>query len=76
MLRSRRGTILLQLFFATAVALIIAVGLVSVAFVRSYARTVEQLVLLDDLPRAMAELAAGPGRRRFGFQRSSRRASR
>ena len=59
MLRSRRGTILLQLFFATAVALIIAVGLVSVAFVRSYARTVEELVLLDDLPRAMAALAAG-----------------
>jgi len=58
MLRSRRGTILLQLFFATAVALIIAVGLVSVAFVRSYALTVEELVLLDDLPRAMAELAA------------------
>ena len=58
MLRSKRGTILLQLFFATAVALIIAGGLVSVAFVRSYARTVEQLVLLEDLPRAMAELAA------------------
>lgn len=58
MLRSKRGTILLQLFFATAVALIIAVGLVSVAFVRSYARTVEQLVLVDDLPSAMAALAA------------------
>jgi len=58
MLRSKRGTILLQLFFATAVALIIVVGLVSVAFVKSYARTVEQLVLLDDLPRAMAALAA------------------
>ena len=58
MLRSKRGTILLQLFFATAVALIIAVGLVSVGFVRSYARTVEQLVLLEELPRAMAELAA------------------
>jgi light-regulated signal transduction histidine kinase (bacteriophytochrome) len=58
MLRSRRGTILLQLFFATAMALIIVVGLVSVAFVRSYARTVEELVLLEDLPRAMAALAA------------------
>jgi light-regulated signal transduction histidine kinase (bacteriophytochrome) len=58
MLRSKRGTILLQLFFATAVALIIAVGLVSIAFVRSYARTVEQLVLTEDLPRAMAALAA------------------
>jgi light-regulated signal transduction histidine kinase (bacteriophytochrome) len=58
MLRSRRGTVLLQLFFATAVALIIAVGLVSIAFVRSYARTVEQLVLLEDLSRATAALAA------------------
>jgi light-regulated signal transduction histidine kinase (bacteriophytochrome) len=58
MLRSRRGTILLQLFFATAVALIVAVGAVSVAFVRSYTRTVEQLVQLDDVAGATAALAA------------------